>query len=306
MSDQPYDASQPIQIKPIVNYPREAQAGQTYLMTIDLQLAVPNAPWPYPDEEYPISFILNMQPYFRYEALSAGHRPGVVLHRFGGTYGPAHYLLTASEQPVAPGRISITFINGWGLPITHMELECEVRKAGQTDESREVTVERREQVAVTPEYTVPPEVEEEAAPDAQPLTTDDEAGKESTEHDLISAQLEQTGWTVDHFWNADLVRDRGMAIFGHPNFSDDYILFVDQQPIGIVKARPVGELLAGVEKIIETEPFAEVMESWLKISFDRTTMRHTIPFAYETTGIETRFTNWLEPEPRSRSVFAFH
>ena len=31
-----------------------------------------------------------------------------------------------------------------------------------------------------------------------------------------------------------------------------------------------------------------------------------LPFSYESTGIETRFTNGLDPEPRSRTVFAFH
>ena len=31
-----------------------------------------------------------------------------------------------------------------------------------------------------------------------------------------------------------------------------------------------------------------------------------LAFSYETTGIETRFTNHLDPEPRSRRVFAFH
>ncbi|MDZ7591587.1 MAG: hypothetical protein U5L05_13135 [Rubrivivax sp.] len=29
-------------------------------------------------------------------------------------------------------------------------------------------------------------------------------------------------------------------------------------------------------------------------------------FAYESTGIETHFTNGLDPAPRARNVFAFH
>lgn len=31
-----------------------------------------------------------------------------------------------------------------------------------------------------------------------------------------------------------------------------------------------------------------------------------LAFSYQSTGIETRFTNHLEPEARSRKVFAFH
>src|SRR5262249_11161019 len=34
--------------------------------------------------------------------------------------------------------------------------------------------------------------------------------------------------------------------------------------------------------------------------------REPLPFAYETTGVETHFTSLLDPEPRSRPVFAFH
>lgn len=31
-----------------------------------------------------------------------------------------------------------------------------------------------------------------------------------------------------------------------------------------------------------------------------------LPFAYESTGAVTQFTSTLDPEPRSREVFAFH
>jgi type I restriction enzyme R subunit len=31
-----------------------------------------------------------------------------------------------------------------------------------------------------------------------------------------------------------------------------------------------------------------------------------LPFAYESTGVDTRFTNGLDPEPRSRRIFSFH
>ncbi len=34
--------------------------------------------------------------------------------------------------------------------------------------------------------------------------------------------------------------------------------------------------------------------------------REPLPFAYESTGIETQFTNQWDPSPKSRNVFAFH
>src|SRR5436190_15955740 len=98
-----------INLKPLVSYPREAQAGHTYIMSLDVQLADPTQPWPYPEEEYPISFILDTRPYFDCEPLDdPGREPTIVLHRFGGTYGPAQYLLKTTKKPVEPGHIYIT------------------------------------------------------------------------------------------------------------------------------------------------------------------------------------------------------
>src|SRR5438552_14998236 len=34
--------------------------------------------------------------------------------------------------------------------------------------------------------------------------------------------------------------------------------------------------------------------------------REPLPFAYESTGVETQFTNQLDPSPKSRNGFAFH
>jgi hypothetical protein len=123
---------QPLTLKPVIGYPSEAQVGRSYLMTIDIQLARPDSSWPYPEEEYVLSLILDTHPFFSYRPL--GDRdPSLVLHRFGGTYGPAEYLLTAAPTAVAPGTFGITFVNGWGLPIAHLELPCEVKHEVTTD-----------------------------------------------------------------------------------------------------------------------------------------------------------------------------
>lgn len=124
-----------IDLKPIISYPREAQAGQSYLMTIDVQLVSPITPWPYPEEEYPIFFLLDTYPYFSHQPFD-GRRPAVVLHRFGGTYGPARYLLTAARQTLEPGHIHVTLINGGGRPIAHMQLPCAVTRRSATRKAR--------------------------------------------------------------------------------------------------------------------------------------------------------------------------
>jgi len=108
----------PIAIQPVVNYPREAEVGQKYLMTVDLCPALAGSDWPYVDEEYAVYCILDTEPLFSYEPLG---EPAVVLHRFGGTYGSVKFLLTA-KQLGTKGSIRVTLVNGWGIPLYSLNL----------------------------------------------------------------------------------------------------------------------------------------------------------------------------------------
>src|SRR5437660_1167332 len=310
-------ASQPIQIRPIINYPREAQIGQTYLMTIDVQLASPDASWPYPDEEYPITFILNTQPYFRYEPLNGEREPGIVLHRFGGTYGPAQYLLTASEQEVERGHISITFLNGWGLPVTYLELECVVKAELVTGKEREITVLSKEKAPVVPQTSLAAEkkLPYEEAYSSQETVEETDSPQEVFEVemirlDLIMEQLKQTGWTLYQFSDQELLhyftdRDRseGIAVTSNLESSNGYFLFVAGRPIGTLATTTV--LKSFPEEPTTTEALISVMQSLLNISISHTGY-NILPFTYEITNTTIRFTNYLEPEPQSRRVFTFH
>jgi hypothetical protein len=47
--------------------------------------------------------------------------PAVVLHRFGGSYGAAEFLLTATQEEME-GEIRITLVNGWGVPVKVLNL----------------------------------------------------------------------------------------------------------------------------------------------------------------------------------------
>jgi len=93
-------------------------------MTIDLHMLSAPTDWPYENEEYVISFILDTMPFFSYEPIGE-EDPAVILHRFGGTYGPATFLLTASQREMS-GTIRITLVNDWGVPIERVELKCVV------------------------------------------------------------------------------------------------------------------------------------------------------------------------------------
>jgi type I restriction enzyme R subunit len=66
----------------------------------------------------------------------------------------------------------------------------------------------------------------------------------------------------------------------------------------VVEAKKAGVPLIGVE--IQTARYSEGLPQNLPAP------RRPLPFCYESTGIETRFTNLLEPDARSRPVFGFH
>ena len=116
----------------------------------------------------------------------------------------------------------------------------------------------------------------------------------------IDALLSPCGWTVQDKNAVNLAVSRGVAVreltfkTGEP----DYTLFVDGKAIGTIEAKPAGHSLTGVE---------EQSEKYVKgVPFGIPAWRSPLPFSYESTGTETRFTNRLDPVPRSRNLFAFH
>ncbi len=116
----------------------------------------------------------------------------------------------------------------------------------------------------------------------------------------IDALLSTAGWGVQDYAQFNLGAARGVAIRESPLSTGptDYLLVVDRQAVGVVKAKKGGEALTSVE--IQSAKYREGHPGALPVA------RSPLPFAYETTGVETRFTNGLEPDPRSRPVFAFH
>src|SRR6266568_8195517 len=116
----------------------------------------------------------------------------------------------------------------------------------------------------------------------------------------LDSLLEQAGWLVQDFERTNLGASHGVAVreFSLPSGTADYLLFIDYEPVGIIEAKKAGQTLIGVEE--QSSKYLTNLPDILS------TARSTLPFSYETTGIETRFTNHLDPEPRSRQVFAFH
>lgn len=116
----------PIAVQPVISYPREAEVGKTYLMTIDLQV-IEGSEWQFEEEEYPIYCMVDSEPLFKCEAVG---EPAIVLHRFGGSYGSVNFLLTATHHE-SKGSIRTTLINQWGVPVRGFVLD-QVEVVGKT------------------------------------------------------------------------------------------------------------------------------------------------------------------------------
>jgi type I restriction enzyme R subunit len=78
----------------------------------------------------------------------------------------------------------------------------------------------------------------------------------------------------------------------------DYLLFVDGMALEVVEAKAEGHTLTGVE--IQTTKYSTGVPDAVPAP------RRPLPFLYQSTGVEARFTSLLEPDARSCQFFAFH
>ena len=135
-----------------------------------------------------------------------------------------------------------------------------------------------------------------------PLTPEQRA------REKIDGQLEACGWVVQDFASINIHAGRGAAVREYPlrwkegantrtGFAD-YLLYAEGRAIGVIEAKPAGHSLGGV--VVQSKRYTE--------GFDRSVpaWRRPLPFAYESTGEVTQFTNGLDPDPRSREIFTFH
>jgi type I restriction enzyme R subunit len=124
---------------------------------------------------------------------------------------------------------------------------------------------------------------------------------EELAREKIDPLLHQCGWILQNRSTINLSAARGIAIreaLLKGRDEVDYLLFTDGKAIGTVEAKPEGFTLTGVEEQSGKygKGLLDIYPKW----------REPLPFAYESTGVETQFTNQLDPSPKSRNVFAFH
>ena len=125
---------------------------------------------------------------------------------------------------------------------------------------------------------------------------------EGRAREQIDQLLSAAGWVVQSREDVNLAAGRGVAIREFPmkaGFGEaDYLLYVDAQALGVVEAKKEGSTLTGFEG--QTAKYSEGLPDALPAP------KRPLPFGYQSTGIETRFTNFLEPDAASRNVFSFH
>ena len=81
----------------------------------------------------------------------------------------------------------------------------------------------------------------------------------------------------------------------------DYLLYLNGEIVGVIEAKPVGTSLAGVEwqSAMYAVGLPEAYRAMAVLKDER------LPFVYEASGSETRFTNGFDPNPKARKIFNF-
>jgi type I restriction enzyme, R subunit len=120
----------------------------------------------------------------------------------------------------------------------------------------------------------------------------------------IDAQLVEAGWEVQDNADIHLQSGKGIAVREYPmkpghGFAD-YLLFIGLEAVGVIEAKKVGSSLTGVEP--QTKKYSEGLPDDLRTPFNDRQLK----YRYESTGKETRFTNCLDPKPKSHRLFTFH
>lgn len=125
---------------------------------------------------------------------------------------------------------------------------------------------------------------------------------EQKARDKIDIMLEKSGWHVCDYKDANIHACKGVVLRYFPLKLDygeaDYLFYVDGKAAGVIEAKKIGSTLTGIE--IQSNKYKNGLPEGLPA------WHRPLPFAYESTGEETQFTNGLDPAPRSRNVFSFH
>ncbi len=112
---------------------------------------------------------------------------------------------------------------------------------------------------------------------------------------LIDRQLTAAGWVVQDRKDLNFFAAQGIAVRettmakGHGRA--DYLLYVDQQAVGVIEAKPQGTTLSGVEW--QSAMYAEGLPAEIRLK--ALTVAGRLPFVFEASGSETHATFGYDP-----------
>jgi type I restriction enzyme, R subunit len=126
------------------------------------------------------------------------------------------------------------------------------------------------------------------------------ATPEQKARQLIDAQLGAAGWVIQDRDEMNLGAGMGVAVREYPLATGpcDYLLFVDRRACGVVEAKPEGTTLSGIAD--QASGYQHHLPKQLANWGD------PLRFDYEASGSETLFSDRVDPDQRSRTVFSFH
>lgn len=134
------------------------------------------------------------------------------------------------------------------------------------------------------------------------MATEDYLDPEARARMEIDRQLGACGWIVQDYKKLNLGAGAGIAVrefkMSGGYDSADYLLFVNRQAVGVIEAKKAGTTLTGVEW--QSAKYASGLPDNISA------LVKPLPFAFESTGVETRFTNGFDADPASRQVFTFY
>ncbi|TDE26838.1 tetratricopeptide repeat protein [Actinomadura sp. 6K520] len=136
-----------VRLRPVVSWPRRAETGGRHLVSVDVELEGPLGEWPYEQEEYAIGCVLDGGSGFAVESVGD---TTLVVHRFGGTYGPVTFVAQALD---APGEeLCLTLVTAGGVPFRTVRLTVErpVAAAVPDEPGLDDAAEPRRRYTITP------------------------------------------------------------------------------------------------------------------------------------------------------------
>ena len=116
----------------------------------------------------------------------------------------------------------------------------------------------------------------------------------------IDAALVAAGWLIQDRATMNLGAGPGVAVREFKMAKDhgfaDYLLFLNGKAVGALEAKPAGFRLMNVE--LQADKYAKGLPAGLNPPVN------PLPFIYISTGVETRFINGLDPDPKTRAISA--